>query len=642
MNYARCLAVLLLALSAAASAAAEPLTRYVHFRDGSVLKVQLADQTLPWRRITEDGQIESAPLRLSEVWRLDLVRQSKAKKLADVKRLLRELGDDIYVTREKAQAELIKKGGEFQSLLKRTLAASKDPEILWRLGHVIKSLPKEVPAAQQKYDRASLSQDKQGAAGDLAEWTATADFRGHKIKLSRATVASITRDPGATDFFAKAKIERILADKDEHLPPRVTRLEFTVAPDGRPLKPGEDLATTFAPLGCLLSTSVPGAAVVIQDFPVDGRSGPPCAGTEHPQDPNLRYSGVITIRFCAPGRPNVRAGVRFFGVWVAHVYADGTVLEAYDAAGRRLAALPTIDKEEEHKDFLALRSNVPIANVRIVPNLEIDDNYAIDDVAYDPPEPLGRAGDHDAYVARLADGQRIRFGEFELTDERIVLRKLAVGPATLAVPRGELAALFPPQQPASSPGDKGFALTSDGSILEIRPGGMRPTFARLPKLEVKAADLAAVWGGGAVLADPAIENWPAGSALLLRFGKKPLTVTPWRLGPKWIESPKLELGFFEGGWLDEEELKLLTAAERRAVKPVTFANGPLVWLAKPSPRSPRSGLLRLADGEEFVLDSAAAFQLKSWDSKHVALAKGDVILTVPLADVAALVLPRAE
>jgi len=40
------------------------------------------------------------------------------------------------------------------------------------------------------------------------------------------------------------------------------------------------------------------------------------------------------------------------------------------------------------RDFLAIWSIEPIAYIKIVPAIFIDENYAIDDLVFDPPVPF--------------------------------------------------------------------------------------------------------------------------------------------------------------------------------------------------------------------------------------------------------------
>lgn len=158
-----------------------------------------------------------------------------------------------------------------------------------------------------------------------------------------------------------------------------TRIDFERDPNGARLRPGMDIGRTFVQRGITLETSIPGAFVSVNEFSVRPGRGLSCA-THEPL-----WEGSLTIKFCVPGRPDVPAYVTRVGLWLAVIQPDGTQLEAHGPGGKVLKAIRT---RREGREFLGLRSNVPIVCIRVVPNAAIDPDYSIDDLVFDRPRPL--------------------------------------------------------------------------------------------------------------------------------------------------------------------------------------------------------------------------------------------------------------
>jgi hypothetical protein len=178
---------------------------------------------------------------------------------------------------------------------------------------------------------------------------------------------------------ATGEVERITADRDSELPAQVTRIGFDADPQGEPLRLGQDVSSTFAPLGVTLETSLQGASVCVDGYTVTGRSRGMSCATGEP----YRWQGMLTARFCEPGKPERPASVTHVGVWVAAVSPGGTSLQAYDAQGKVIGSVTTLRSGSE---YLALRSETPIAFVRVIPNEQVDRDYTIDDLVFDTPQ----------------------------------------------------------------------------------------------------------------------------------------------------------------------------------------------------------------------------------------------------------------
>lgn len=590
---------------------ADETQKIIDFRDGTIIKVTMPDVDLPWRRIAEDGEVTEEPVKLSRVEQLRFVLTPATEQVAAVRRMVVQLGDGDYHKREVAQKELLLRGGKFRRILEQMLPRSKDFEVKWRLKEVLAEIPEGENLVGNDYDRLSIKTLEDEVHGDVGRWSLQVDYRGTKILLDRSSVLAIRDAPLGLDLSAEPTVvhmDRIVRDDDAHFPEDVVRVDFDKAPGGEVLAVGTDVGEVYVPVGCLFQTSVKDSFIGVQPYDVGGRSGGKCAATHKPL-----YQGIMTVRFCKPGNARLPAGVRYVGFWTSHVSPEGTALQAYDARDRKIAEIKTT---KHQRDFLAITTNVPIAYIKIVPDPEVDPDYAIDDLVFDPPKPLSEAGDPDRFSVVLTTGERLYSQGLKRNGDNATLEKLTVGAEKVELKASDIAVLVPPRLPLPVE-DKGrcFVRLDDGSILRAEAtGGL--TLSRFSQI-VKAERLVALWGSTANLVEPSAEDWKQGAALLLVDDAAPTTFQQWTLGEEWIESKELEL--------PEEQ---------------SYANSPSIWFQKPAKRPEHGGLLRTSSGEEIVLDAKRGYQLKSWGNGGVVIGQGDQQWTIPLGEVSSLLMPK--
>jgi hypothetical protein len=290
--------------------------------------------------------------------------------------------------------------------------------------------------------------------------------------------------------------------------------------------------------------------------------------------------------------------------------------------GRRIAEIKTVSSQ---RDFLAIESNTPIAYIKIVPDPEVDPDYAIDDLTFDLPKPLAEAGDPEHYTVLLTTGERLHCDSLK-PGPMLALEGITVGIDRLEVPLEQVAIVVPPKSPlaVSAVPESGFVRLRDGSILRCQ-GGERLAPLRLSDLQIAAEDLVALWGGETSLVDPVAGDWPEKGALLIDAAGKAQPVDEWQLGPKWVEAGALaELA--NGG--------------------ATYENSPLLWFAKPEVRTAGSGLLRLVTGEEIVLagpkSDKGGFSLVTWSATGATIALGEQQWQISPGEIGSLLLPGRD
>jgi len=345
------------------------IERTVEFRDGSVLRLTLPDSSLAFKRAVPNGSVISETMKLSEIKELKLAQKPAVEEVARISALVRDLGNDAYATRERAQAELLASAAGFRPLLKEMYEQTTDAEIRWRLKQIFAKLPPGQKEPDRECDRLQPVSGGEPIQCDVGNWNSRGRFHDLEVKLDRTLIRRInaaaieSQKPAAS---VAIRVERIKSDDDRAFPEKIARIDFKNAPDGKPLGIGQDVGKTFIPSGITIETSIPNAIVSVNDYNVAGRSGGLSCATHQPL-----WEGILTIRFCLPGNDRIPAGVTHVGLWIAAVSPDGTKLEAYDAHDRLLAEIKTV---AQGHDFLAVRSNIPIAYIKVVPNPRIDPN----------------------------------------------------------------------------------------------------------------------------------------------------------------------------------------------------------------------------------------------------------------------------
>ncbi len=402
----------------------ETVERTVVFRDGSVLCLTFENAALTIRDVQDDGSISTTPVRLSEAGALVFSLRPQIETLGRVRAALQGLAADTWEDREAATRALEAEGPAIRGVLDAARAGAEDPEVEMRLAMLLARLPPGEEAPGEGVADTVTRADGTVREVDFGDWRLAARLRGIPVVLDRSLVRELrTAGPEAAApppvCGAATRFERIGQDLDGSFPPHVTRIDFDTAPDGTRIAAGAEVGRAYVPSGVTIETSVAGALVHADDYTVGGRSGGNSCATNAP-----RWEGVLTIRFHAPGRPEIPAGVTHTGLWIAAVSAGSTTLEAYDLRGAKIGEAVTVAGPN---DFLAVRSSIPIGHLRVVPNVAVDPNYTIDDLVFDAPRPRDDASDADRFAVVLSSGERLLADACALSDGRLRAEGLRIG-----------------------------------------------------------------------------------------------------------------------------------------------------------------------------------------------------------------------
>lgn len=610
------LALMLLHLARGQAQQAEPATveRYIEFRDGSVLRLPVVDEDLTVQVVRPQGRIEALTVRRSALERITFTPERVFEKKKALLVTVAKLGSDDFTEREKAHTDLVKMGASIRHELEAALELFSDQEVRSRLRRLLGDLPKDGKEADAgpPFDTALLVKTKAPLLVDAGE-DVPVRLDGKTYRLGRQEVVAVStgmpENPGLDTLRLVPKGFTRL-NRPEDFPRGCWEEGFETAPDGRKLVIGENIEKLFIKKGFTFTTSVQTSHVSVNNYNVDAKTKGLSAATHQPL-----WEGVITIRFCKPGHENIPAGVTHFGLWIAHVMPNGTAMHAYDFKGRELGVIRTV---RTGNDFLAFRSSAPVHSLRIVPNVQIDPNYTLDDFIYTPPQTADVAHP-ERFSALFEDGQRVACADISCERGTVRLHGLPAGLPDRSRPLQELLRATTPSkawQELAQP--KGlFVELRDGSVIfgAEAPAGKPPVFARWPRALKEPLkepeDLVALWS----TQHPRME--------LPKDAKPPMVWDPDK--KVWQAASNLT-------WMPDGVQ--YTTPDGRYTR--TFQNLPMLWLARPNPEPDTSWRLRTVQGEEIILSTKNLPAVAGRLSKELAVTWQGDGLRIPLADLVSI------
>lgn len=482
-------AVILVGFSGVATAAETTVPRYVGFRDGTVLRLPVVDEDRQVTFLRDDGRLETSTLRLSSLQRLQLAPQRVFDKKRKILAAVDRLGSDEFSEREQAEDELSRMGADIRADLDLAAGMFSDVEIRYRLRRILARWPAPADKSFQHPIPYDLITTNAAGWGDVGEEGIAVLVDGKRRRLSRQEVQGVSvQAPETFDFGSERPGPtgfRRIQEKD--FPRGCVEESFETAPDGRKLTVGENVERVFVNKGFVLSTSITTSYVSVNNFKVNGKSGGLSCATHQPL-----YQGEVTVRFCQPGREDVPAGVSYFGCWMAVVMPKGTALVAYDVQGREIGKIET---EQGPHEFMGIHSAVPMYKVRVVPNLQIDPDYTLDDFIYSPPQTADFAHP-EKYTVYCGDGERVLCGDVGFAAGEARLHGLTAGLADQTRPLAEVLRVNAPARTRQGVGTPTglFAELRDGSVVfgsVSKKGALE--FARQSAAWQKPGELVALW-----------------------------------------------------------------------------------------------------------------------------------------------------
>ncbi len=511
-------AVIAFALCFGVPATADETTvdRYFLFRDGSALKLKLVDEQIPLTIVKRNGRIETKSFYLSKFHSVTLTSEEGFERKKKLLTSVQQLGSPLFQLREKAQAVLIKMGAGIRADLEACLEISNNTETRTRLTEILSVLPKD----EKKNPTASIAFDR--FHGDRLYWGYLGDqplkvvIQGKTYRLKRKDVEKIITTP-PTEYIefgkvSSAKFRRVSLDQ---FPEGCIEEGFETDPSGQRVSQNQNVEKLFLKRGFVLSTSITSSYVGVNSYTVQGKSRGNSIATHQPL-----WQGVITIRFVKPGREDIPRGVNYFGCYVAAVVPNGTSMVAYDRSNREIGKITTTHNNTE---FLGIHSQIPIHQVKIIPNEALDRDYTLDDFIFLPASPT-ESSHPEKITVSLTDGAAFFCKDLQFQNGQTQVDGLPAGlPSLTFAPERILRVSLPQGGELTEQKPLGlYAMLDDGSIIfakEPKEKRKQPTFERRPGL-IKSGNLVGLWSSQHQLrVPPADKNINTGLVWDANYGK---------------------------------------------------------------------------------------------------------------------------
>ena len=342
---------------------------------------------------------------------------------------------------------------------------------------------------------------------------------------------------------------------------------------------------------------------------------------------------AVEINFCMPGQKHFPGSVSFVGCQVSAVKEGGTVMEAFNAFGRSIGSVYV--KGLKGKSFyLAMRSQEPIAKIRIAPVLPIDPDFAFDDLYFSEVRPIAEFGRTDINTLVLHQGSRIQANQVTIADGQFIVEGLTFddegkGQLKMSIKQKDVAIFIPRQvenEEATDDPEKNeqaenkelpliVGLTDSSLVFAEIVNGQ--VIAKRTKLEIPQSQIVAIWNGfrGSFPADATI---PKDGALLIEPDSVlELNNVTW--GKDWIESESLQ---------QRPDLKH------------RYTSTPTIFFQKPdaAENGNAGGLVRTIEGD--IYQFGKLFQFNSLTSEGLTVTHANESFKIPMTEILSLRFPE--
>ena len=589
---------------------------------GSVIRVQPNRPSFTFHVMQPDGTTQPKEIRFDEMRELLLTDNPVANVQAEIMVLIDQLGDNNFAARQRAEAKLSESqyAGRFEKMLRRH-RDHPNLEVRYRIRRILaKLVDNTTPQAAQ--DRLILKSGEH-LTGDANQLQIEGEFLGAPVRLKRHQIRQLSTLRNrrlVQPSKEKIRVKKLLSHVDQFYNNGDDFFfDFESDPYGNSISLSERLNELFFAKGLLLSADdddyVRAVRFSFKFCPLDSGAKSACVQGER------MFRGVMHIRFCLPGQPDIAAGVTRFGLFIERVdHSRDFVIEAFDADGNIISLAETTD---EDCCFAGFQSNIPITEVRVRQNpylrrktqRQIDEMYAIDNLTFDrpiaTPVPTGSA------VLRLKSGDCLKLTDLQMGDLTWQVA-FAESAGSISIPVDEIA-WYQAAETDSSPPEQWRALLTDGSII---PGEMGQTFQ--PSVE-----------GWSVEPDRIVGLWPAGKPAMYANpvdfeGQLPVLVFP---GCR-VLAQDLHLGQQQMRWSPYSDVRLQPVRLKGREQPSDEDNiapeesevrydqtdlTPTIWYRAPRTMERTDGYVTTRSGSRYVFGPDSLFQLKSISADQVLL-----------------------
>lgn len=628
---------------------AQALRFTVDLRNGSALTVEVAPRTIDWTNVNADGQMSTREISLDDVQRLVLTAEPASEQVANIRRLISDLGSKDYHRREAAEQTLSDNeiGGPYLALIERHVNDDVY-EVRYRINRILRELNSITPgeaATSAKFDRLVLKSGEvlEGDAGDLK---IDCTYAGRPLLFNRGQIAGllqvkttvpVKQESGPTTV----KMFHRFQDFEDA---QQTVVDFETSPNGDELTKSTNVSEAFTDLGLRLGIEGNGF-VGISGYPFDFKPLSPTGNSvcvfETSGSFPKRFRGVFEIAFCVPEQPSTPAGVQEIGLFLARVgHSRDLIMEAYNADGHLLA---TVEATEEPCMFGGVKSNELIARVRVLssPHLfrldrKIDEDYAIDNIVFSTPQPLPFGNANETGVVRMTNGDQFMVDKVEIRDGQIVFDSKQLD-ATLEMDLDKVAEIdFANKMLDNS--KNWLAMLDDRSIVRVNSGN-RLNAIDFGDAKIDEENVAAISFASPVFRYPETADFDKGSTILVFPTCRILTQS--------VDFRNKEIGWDKNALKIEQPLK--TVGKEIDDDPTPPTNSisltdptPTIWFRPPVTPASTTGKLHLTDGQQFTLGGEAGFKITRIDKEHISIAWKGADMSFPWQRVRMIKFPTKD
>lgn len=603
---------------------------------GSVIQVQPSSDTFMFGVMQPDGTTKPQQFKYDEMREILLTDNPIANIQADVITLVEQLGDDDFTQRELAEAKLSQSqfAGRFEKLL-RNYRDHPNLEIRYRIRRVLASLvDSTTPVPAQ--DRLILKSGEH-FSGDANELRIEGQFLGLPIQLERQQIRQISianpRTP-APATSKSIKVEKLLSHVDQFYNNGDDFFfDFESDPYGNSISLSERLNDSFYPKGLRLSSNdtdyVRAVRFSFKFCPLDSGSKSACVQGER------MFRGVMHIRFCLPGQPDIAAAVTRFGLFIERVdHSRDFVVEAFDANGNIVSLIETTD---EDCCFAGFQSNVPITEVRIQQNpylktlvgRQLDEMYAVDNLTFNRPVGVATPSDHS--ILKLKSGNYLSLTSLQQGEQHWQANIKELN-QPISIPLEDIA-WYQTANPVATVPDQWRALLSDGSVIM---GNMGESFQPADdRLTIEAKQIVGLWPSGKPAMYANLEDFESNLPVLVFPGCRVLAkdFTQGKQKMTWDTSSEFQL---QPVRLKGRERQGEEDDVRPAYHSVDYDDTPrtpTVWLKSPKTIHPENGFVTTTSGSRYVFGPDGLFVLKTISADQVMLSFPGGEVRIPMKEV---------
>lgn len=648
---------------------------HVRFRDGGRLLTTARDEQIPWKSVSPSGEVTESVVPLSEIRSLSLAETPASVQVARIRQLVTALADNDYHQRNQAERTLVGEGLPFITIIEQ-FQNHPEPEARYRVARILDSLRHNTDDARApvviEFDRLELT-DGRTMEGDIGDWQLNGTWLGNPVLVNRANCRWLGQEPLATldgpvaAGGSPVRVAHVTSPDhflgEERVPrPGIRFTTFETANNDVTIETGmkEPVEDFFAWLGCLLRCETENGNVVISGYKFKKGLSKKNSVSNLYRDPAdgkmKRYSGVMRIEFCLPGQPAIPATVRSAGLGTEIVVPEHTIVQAWNDAGHVVGLTwSTADRNS----FIGFDTNTDIAWLTISANefLVVDKlnrDFAVDDLCFSQPAPLPAInrtpGEQPVWIVTTVNGDRVlcRSLTFAGNGQSITADVVTGQTGTAQIPLADVRWLTGPRtgppRPASPDGRS--VMTRDGSVVHLADRGL--TLQDQPGWQLAPDEIIGFWHHREPARYPQPDDFDSGNLVLVR----PLHRVALEGNVNW-EAGIADLGNLDGiinrqgagpGQLVESAAATAADFQADGVSPGANSLDAIsnLWLAAPTHRAEGTGLLRVADGQQFVLNGQSGFRLQSLAGDNLVLERQGETLAIPLDRVHALQFPAPK